>query len=80
MISAGSVGTFCSKITVPAASTIHIDVAFTDTDDRDLGQRNIKFLRGQGLKTGELAPLLGLLADVAYPPLDGVSRRLRLTL
>src|SRR5215468_5211243 len=31
MISAGSVGTFCSKITLPASSTTHTDVAFTDT-------------------------------------------------
>src|SRR5215831_12421903 len=31
MISAGSVGTFCSKVTAPAASTTHTDVSFTDT-------------------------------------------------
>src|SRR5580704_4466430 len=31
MISAGSVGTFCSKITLPASSTTHTDVSFTDT-------------------------------------------------
>src|SRR5438874_13395080 len=31
MMSAGSVVTFCSKITVPAASTTHTDVSFTDT-------------------------------------------------
>jgi hypothetical protein len=31
MISTGSVGTFCSKITLPASSTTHTDVAFTDT-------------------------------------------------
>src|ERR1700682_2805923 len=31
MISDGSVGTFCSKITLPASSTTHTDVAFTDT-------------------------------------------------
>jgi hypothetical protein len=30
MISAGSVDTFCSKITLPASSTTHTDVAFTD--------------------------------------------------
>src|SRR5215471_15867766 len=27
----GSVGTFCSKITLPASSTTHTDVSFTDT-------------------------------------------------
>src|SRR5215831_5117641 len=27
----GSVGTFCSKITLPASSTTHADVSFTDT-------------------------------------------------
>src|SRR5207237_9083315 len=31
MISDGSVGTFCSKITLPASSTTHTDVSFTDT-------------------------------------------------
>src|SRR5258707_10530382 len=31
MISAGSVGTFCSKITLPVSSTTHTDVSFTDT-------------------------------------------------
>jgi hypothetical protein len=31
MISAGSVGTFCSKTTLPASSTTHTDVSFTDT-------------------------------------------------
>src|SRR5467141_3903932 len=31
MISAGSVSTFCSKITLPVSSTTHTDVAFTDT-------------------------------------------------
>src|SRR6516225_8120113 len=31
MISAGSVGTFCSKITLPASSTTHTDVVLTDT-------------------------------------------------
>src|SRR2546423_9097110 len=31
MISDGSVGTFCSKITLPASSTKHTDVSFTDT-------------------------------------------------
>src|SRR5258707_7658370 len=31
MISAGSVGTCCSKITLPASSTTHTDVSFTDT-------------------------------------------------
>src|SRR5580698_9725588 len=31
MISSGSVGTFCSKITSPASSTTHTDVSFTDT-------------------------------------------------
>ena len=31
IMSAGSVGTFCSKITLPASSTTHTDVAFTDT-------------------------------------------------
>src|SRR5712675_1650636 len=31
MISDGSVGTFCSKIILPASSTTHTDVSFTDT-------------------------------------------------
>src|ERR1700733_8897098 len=31
MISAGSVGIFCSKITLPVSSTTHTDVSFTDT-------------------------------------------------
>src|SRR5436305_12939911 len=31
MISDGSVGTFCSKITLPASSTTPTDVSFTDT-------------------------------------------------
>src|SRR5437016_5999705 len=31
MISDGSVGTFCSKITLPASSTTHTDVSLTDT-------------------------------------------------
>src|SRR5712691_10166662 len=31
MIAAGSVGTFCSQITLPASSTTHTDVSFTDT-------------------------------------------------
>jgi hypothetical protein len=31
MISDGSVGTFCSKTTLPASSTTHTDVSFTDT-------------------------------------------------
>src|ERR1700693_906399 len=31
MISVGSVGTLCSKITLPASSTTHTDVSFTDT-------------------------------------------------
>src|SRR5258708_7090250 len=31
MISSGSVGTFRSKITMPASSTTHTDVSFTDT-------------------------------------------------
>src|SRR5207248_11746325 len=31
MISDGSVGTFCSKITLTASSTTHTDVSFTDT-------------------------------------------------
>src|SRR5438046_10740624 len=31
MISDGSVGTFCSKITLPTSSTTHTDISFTDT-------------------------------------------------
>src|SRR6202158_5983680 len=31
MISDGSVGTFCSKITLPSSSTPHTDVSLTDT-------------------------------------------------
>src|SRR5262245_5774126 len=31
MIVSGSVNTFCSKITLPASSTTHTDVSFTDT-------------------------------------------------
>src|SRR5215471_10569019 len=31
MIVSGSVSTFCSKITLPASSTMHTDVSFTDT-------------------------------------------------
>src|SRR5262249_61823954 len=31
MISAGSVGALCSKTTLPASSTTHTDVVFTDT-------------------------------------------------
>src|SRR6516162_9840314 len=31
MIVSGSVSTFCSKITLPASSTTHTDVSFTDT-------------------------------------------------
>src|SRR5262249_39335154 len=31
MMVSGSVGTFCSKITLPASSTMHTDVSFTDT-------------------------------------------------
>src|SRR6516165_5381660 len=31
MIASGSVSTFCSKITLPASSTTHTDVSFTDT-------------------------------------------------
>ena len=31
MIASGSVGTFCSKTTLPASSTTHTDVSFTDT-------------------------------------------------
>src|SRR5438874_12717304 len=31
MRSAGSVGTFCSKITLPTSSTTHTDVSLTDT-------------------------------------------------
>src|SRR6516165_5713021 len=47
MISAGSVGTFCSKITLPASSTTHTDVSFTDTSPRNAPSHR-SFLDAQG--------------------------------
>ena len=36
MMSAGSVGAFCSKITFPASSTTHTDVSFTDIKTHEI--------------------------------------------
>src|SRR5262249_12252090 len=58
-MSAGSVGTFCSRITLPASSTTHTDVAVTDTSRpakctiSSLLPRWIEVLRPQSAIVGE---------------------------
>src|SRR5215472_16508686 len=63
IMSAGSVGTLCSKITLPASSTTHTDVVFTDTSrpakwtilsllPRDRGrQTSIHYRQRKGTRT-----------------------------
>src|SRR5262249_4105367 len=63
MISAGSVGTLCSKTTLPASSITHTDVVFTDTSrpakwtilsllPRDRGrQTSIHYRQRKGTRT-----------------------------
>src|SRR5262249_52081170 len=55
MISAGSVGTFCSKITLPASSITHTDVAFTDTSRPT--KWTILSLLPRGSRSPDLNPL-----------------------
>src|SRR6516225_7610693 len=56
MISAGSVGTFCSKITLPASSTTHTDVVFTDTS-RPTKWTILSLLLPRGSRPPDLNPL-----------------------
>jgi hypothetical protein len=56
MISAGSVSTFCSKITLPASSTTHTDVSFTDTSRPT--KCTILSLLPRGSRSPDLNPLL----------------------
>src|SRR6516225_8706837 len=56
MISAGSVGTFSSKITLPASSTTHTDVVFTDTS-RPTKWTILSLLLPRGSRPPDLNPL-----------------------
>src|SRR5215472_12040946 len=61
MISAGSVGTFCSKTTLPASSITHTDVVFTETS------RPVKWtmlsLLPRGSRSPDLSPLSSKKGD-----------------
>src|SRR6516165_6730809 len=61
MISAGSVCTFCSKITLPASSTTHTDVVFTDTSRP--AKWTILSLLPRGSRPPDLNPLLSEKGD-----------------
>src|SRR4029077_7988991 len=62
MISAGSVSNFCSKITLPASSTTHTDVSFTDTSSPT--KCTISSLLPRGSRSPDLNPLLSEKGDL----------------